>query len=113
MNKICRERIIKDIELFSCIKREAIQVENQYYLLGLWTLSNFFSRASIKILVEKKVLKRCGLLIKQPKEIQRLLNHRSRFAFHRSRSRATILWEVDYKRLILLIQERENVLLEE
>lgn len=106
------ERIMKDLELFYFIKKEVIPMDGRYYLLGLWTLSQFLSRPSIERLIEGRILKRLGLFRKQPRKIQIILNNQSRFSFTRSRSRATILWEVDYRRLILLIQERENALLE-
>ncbi|MEK7635498.1 MAG: hypothetical protein AAB405_00170 [Patescibacteria group bacterium] len=104
-----REGIARDIELFHFIKKEAISIGDRYYLLGIWMMAKFFSRPRIEKLVEKEILKRLGLFRKQPKEIKQMFNNKFNYLSN-SRSRATILWELDYQRLLLLIQEREMAL---
>ena len=103
------EGIVRDIELFYFIKKEAIPIGGRYYLLGIWMISKFFSRSTLNKLVEKDILKRLGLFRKQPREIKQMFSNRFNYLSN-SRSRATILWELDYQRLLLLIQEREMAL---
>ena len=82
---------------------------DRYYLFGICMMTKFFSRSSVEKLVEKEILKRLGFFRKQPKEIRQMFNskhHRFNYLTS-SRSRATILWEVDFGRLISLIKEKE------
>ena len=103
------EGVVKELELFYFIEKEAISIGDSYYLLGIWMMDKFFSRPSINKLVEKDILRRLGLFRKQPKEIKQMFSNRFNYLSN-SRSRATILWELDYQRLLLLIQEREIAL---